>query len=228
MSLSIEHNIAKVWQHIRDAEKKYHRNPNSVQLLAVSKTRSAHCIRTAVEAGISDIGENYLQEAIEKKAALKDLDITWHFIGPIQSNKTRLITEQFDWVHSVDRLKIAHRLSEQRPGHLSPLNICIQVNINNENTKSGVTPEELPLLVKQIGNLPNIVLRGIMAVPQQTEDQQRQQENFAKVRHVATQVQKQCSTMDTLSMGMSADMQSAIAEGSTIVRIGTDIFGPRA
>jgi PLP dependent protein len=228
MSLSIEHNIAKVWQHIRAAEKKHHRRANSVQLIAVSKTRTAQCIRQAVEAGASHIGENYLREALEKQAALADLPITWHFIGPIQSNKTRLIAEHFDWVHSVDRLKIAARLSEQRPDSLPPLNICIQINVSGEHSKSGVKPDETEPLAEQISKLPNIILRGVMAVPAATENEQHQMDAFAQVSRTAVKLQQRHGTIDTLSMGMSTDMRAAIAQGATMVRIGTDIFGPRS
>lgn len=224
MAVSIEHNIAKVRQRLRAAQEKYHRNANSVQLMAVSKTRSADMIRQAVSAGITEIGENYLQEALDKIAVLGDLGINWHFIGPIQANKTRAIAEHFSWVHSVDRLKIASRISRQRPEHLPPINICLQVNISNEKSKSGVSLEQLGPLAVQIRQLPNIRLRGLMAIPQASDNEVEQRAAFAKLAQAA----KQITGCDTLSMGMSADLEAAVAEGSTIVRVGTDIFGPRA
>lgn len=227
MSAVIEHNIAKVRQQIREAEKKNHRSPHSVQLMAVSKTRSADDIRTAVHAGITHIGESYLQEALDKIDSLEDLAITWHFIGPIQSNKTRPIAEHFDWVHSVERLKIAKRLSEQRPASSPPLNVCIQVNVSSEKSKSGVSIADTLALAEQVSQLPNIMLRGLMAIPQFTKDPQLQRLAFAKVRELVEEMQQRWPTVDTLSMGMSNDMLSAIAEGATIVRIGTDIFGAR-
>ena len=224
MYSSIEHNIAKLRQRIRAAEEKYGRKNHSVQLMAVSKTRSAAMIQQAVNAGIKDIGENYLQEALDKIEQLQDLDICWHFIGPIQSNKTRLIAQHFDWVHSVDRFKIAKRLSEQRPRHLPPLNICLQVNIDNEPSKSGVRLQELNTLSLELASLPNIQLRGLMAIPKADNDSAAQRTAFATLAAAAQQLDH----CDTLSMGMSADLEAAVAEGSTLVRIGTDIFGPRS
>jgi pyridoxal phosphate enzyme (YggS family) len=226
MSQSIEHNIANVRQRIRDAEKKYGRIDDSVQLMAVSKTQPATNVRLAIAAGITDVGENYLQEALDKIEQLADLAICWHFIGPIQSNKTRAIAEHFDWVHSVDRLKIAQRLNDQRPSQLPPLNICLQVNIDDETSKSGVALGQLPELTQQISHLPNIRLRGLMAIPKASDREDEQRVAFAKLAEAANQLNK-TSPIDTLSMGMSKDLDAAIAEGSTLVRIGTDIFGPR-
>ena len=181
----------------------------------------------AHECGLSEFGENYLQEALEKIEELSDLELSWHFIGPIQSNKTKLIAENFDWVHSVDRAKIARRLSEQRPTHLPPLQTCIQVNISREYSKSGVSLEELPFLAKELRRLPGITLRGLMAIPAEADDFEYQSGEFARLRTAMENLKDIVPEMDTLSMGMSRDMEAAIAEGSTMVRIGTDIFGPR-
>lgn len=227
MSLSIAFNIAKVQQRIRDAEKKYHRSADSVQLMAVSKTRSAEMIRQAAAAGITHIGENYLQEALQKQQQLDDLPLCWHFIGPLQANKTRTVAEHFSWVHSVDRAKLVERLNRQRPSHLAPLNICLQVNISNESSKSGITLAELPELAELCARQPNLCLRGLMAIPQASDSIQHQRQAFAQLSQAAAQLQHLYATLDTLSMGMSGDMEAAIAEGSTMVRIGTDIFGER-
>lgn len=224
---SIAFNIAKLRQHIRLAEKKYQRAENAVTLMAVSKTRPAEMIREAAAAGIQHIGENYLQEALDKQAELADLALTWHFIGPIQSNKTRPIAEHFDWVHSVDRFKIAQRLSDQRPASLAPLNICLQVNISAEASKAGVPLEGLAALAQQIAPLPGLCLRGLMAIPQASTDIDQQRAMFTQLASAATKLQSDCDSIDTLSMGMSGDMEAAIAEGATMVRIGTDIFGAR-
>ncbi|MCR8922461.1 YggS family pyridoxal phosphate-dependent enzyme [Dasania sp. GY-MA-18] len=228
MATTIAQNIAKLQQRISVAEQKYQRDHDSVKLMAVSKTKPAALIREAAAAGAYHIGENYLQEALEKIIELKDLDLCWHFIGPIQSNKTRPIAEHFDWVHGVDRLKIARRLSEQRPPSLPALNICLQVNVNDESSKSGVSLAELPELALAVAELPQLQLRGLMAIPKASTDQQEQRHNFAQVANAFKALQSQLPQLDTLSMGMSGDMDAAIAEGSTIVRIGTDIFGARA
>jgi hypothetical protein len=203
------------------------RSPDSVSLLAVSKTRSADEVRELSRCGQRAFGENYLQEALDKIEALSDLGLEWHFIGPIQSNKTRPIAEHFDWVHSVDRLKIATRLSEQRPARLPPLNICLQVNISDEASKSGCSPDELPTLAAAVARLPNLRLRGLMAIPKPEDDPQRQRAVFAQVRELLQQLQQSHPGLDTLSMGMSADIDAAIQEGSTLVRVGTALFGPR-
>ena len=223
MTDSIAHNITKVRQRISAAEQKYLRNANSVQLMAVSKTRSAEQVRMAVSAGVDCLGENYLAEALEKMAALSDLAISWHFIGPIQSNKTRAIAAHFSWVHSVDRLKIATRLSQQRPAELGPLNICLQVNVSEEASKSGVALDQLAPLASQIAELPQLRLRGLMAIPAASADLQHQRQQFALLREAAATIEG----CDTLSMGMSGDLEAAVAEGSTLVRVGTDIFGAR-
>lgn len=219
--------IAKLQQGISQCEEKYQRKAGSVQLMAVSKTQSADKVRAAAATGLIHFGENYLQEALDKQQQLQDLNLCWHFIGPIQSNKTRSIAEHFDWVHSVDRLKIARRLSEQRPASLAPLNICLQLNVNNEASKSGIALSELNEFAGAVALLPNLSLRGLMAIPEASKKTEQQRENFAKVRAAFEQLKQQHPTLDTLSMGMSGDYPAAIAEGSTFVRIGTQLFGAR-
>lgn len=224
----IDDKLRKVTERIQLAASRVGRNPQSVQLVAVSKTQPAAAIADAYAWGQRHFGENYLQEALDKQSELASLaDIQWHFIGPIQSNKTRLIAEHFNWVHSVDRLKIAQRLSEQRPAQQSDLNICIQVNIDDEATKSGVSLQELPALAAEIASLPRLKLRGLMAIPAATQDLNQQHSAFATLRKALEQLQVQGYKLDTLSMGMSGDMDAAIAEGATFVRVGTDIFGAR-
>ena len=221
---TIADNIAQVEARIRAAALAVQRDVTSVHLLAVSKTKPAAALRDAYAAGLRDFGENYLQEARAKQVELADLPLCWHFIGPIQSNKTRDIAEHFAWVHSVDRLKIAQRLSEQRPADLPPLNICIQVNVSGEASKSGCTPEDLPALAAAIQALPRLTLRGLMAIPEPTEVRAEQDAAFAKVRSLQQSLNM---GLDTLSMGMSHDLESAIAQGATWVRIGTALFGAR-
>ncbi|WP_449121662.1 YggS family pyridoxal phosphate-dependent enzyme [Pseudomonas viridiflava] len=221
---TIAANISTLEQRIRTASLAAQRDPASVGLLAVSKTKPSSALREAYAAGLREFGENYLQEALGKQAELADLPLCWHFIGPIQSNKTRAIAENFAWVHSVDRLKIAQRLSEQRPEGLEPLNICIQVNVSGETSKSGCTPEDLPALATAISALPRLKLRGLMAIPEPTEDQAEQAAAFAAVRTLQDQLDL---PLDTLSMGMSHDLEAAIAQGATWVRIGTALFGAR-
>ena len=221
---TIADNIGQVSQRIRAAADAVQRDANSIHLLAVSKTKPAQALREAYAAGMCDFGENYLQEALGKQAELTDLPLSWHFIGPIQSNKTRAIAENFAWVHSVDRLKIAQRLSEQRPADLPPLNICIQVNVSGEASKSGCTPADLPALARAISALPRLKLRGLMAIPEPTEDRTEQDAAFAAVRDLQASLNL---PLDTLSMGMSHDLESAIAQGATWVRIGTALFGAR-
>lgn len=216
-----------VCQQIRRACENANRSLDEVQLLAVSKTRSAEEVRQLHACGQAAFGENYLQEALDKIDALQDLPLEWHFIGPIQSNKTRPIAEHFDWVHSVDRLKVARRLSEQRPEGLPALNLCLQVNISGEASKSGCSPEELPELARAVAALPGIQLRGLMAIPEPETDSERQRATFARVRALMAALQPELPTLDTLSMGMSGDLDAAIAEGASIVRIGTALFGPR-
>ncbi|MFJ7796395.1 YggS family pyridoxal phosphate-dependent enzyme [Pseudomonas sp. NPDC096950] len=221
---TIADNILQVSSRIHAATVAAKRDEHSVQLLAVSKTKPAEALREAYAAGLRDFGENYLQEALGKQLELADLPLIWHFIGPIQSNKTRAIAEHFAWVHSVDRLKIAQRLSEQRPADLPPLNICIQVNVSGEDSKSGCTPADLPALAKAISELPRLKLRGLMAIPEPTEDRAAQDAAFAAVQHLQASLEL---PLDTLSMGMSHDLESAIAMGATWVRIGTALFGAR-
>ncbi|PIB47892.1 hypothetical protein AOA57_16650 [Pseudomonas sp. 2588-5] len=221
---TIADNIGQVSQRIRAAADAVQRDASSIHLLAVSKTKPAQAVREAYAAGMRDFGENYLQEALGKQAELTDLPLSWHFIGPIQSNKTRAIAENFAWVHSVDRLKIAQRLSEQRPADLPPLNICIQVNVSGEASKSGCTPADLPALANAISALPRLKLRGLMAIPEPTEDRATQDAAFAAVRDLQNSLNL---PLDTLSMGMSHDLESAIAQGATWVRIGTALFGAR-
>ncbi|AXO86600.1 YggS family pyridoxal phosphate-dependent enzyme [Pseudomonas parafulva] len=217
-------NLHAIRTRIDGAAKASHRDPASVQLLAVSKTKPASAIAELHRAGVRDFGENYLQEALTKQTELSDLPLIWHFIGPIQSNKTKAIAEHFDWVHSVDRLKIAQRLSDQRPTDLPPLNICLQVNVSGEDSKSGCTPEQLPALAQAVAALPNLRLRGLMAIPEPTDDPAAQHAAFARLR----QLQEALGLgLDSLSMGMSHDLEAAIAQGATWVRIGTALFGAR-
>jgi pyridoxal phosphate enzyme (YggS family) len=204
---------------------------STVQLLAVSKTFPAEAVLEAAACGQRAFGENYVQEGVDKIAvvakALPDTRLEWHFIGPIQSNKTRPIATHFDWVHTVERLKIAQRLSEQRPPELGPLNICLQVNISGEASKSGATPEELPALARAVAALPHLRLRGLMAIPEPQADPELQRAPFARLRELAQDLVKSGIHLDTLSMGMSGDMRAAVLEGATIVRVGSAIFGAR-
>src|SRR5690606_22745351 len=221
---TIANNIAKVAARIREAAQAAGRDPDTVGLLAVSKTQPAEAIREANGAGLSDFGENYLQEALEKQASLADLALTWHFIGPIQSNKTKAIAAHFDWIHSVDRLKLAQRLSEQRPAQLPPLNVCLQVNVSGEASKSGCAPDEVEALANAVAALPGLRLRGLMAIPEPSNDPAEQHAAFARLSLLQQQLDLE---LDTLSMGMSQDLEAAIAEGATWVRIGTALFGAR-
>jgi len=204
---------------------------STVQLLAVSKTFPAEAVLEAAACGQRAFGENYLQEGVDKIAAvakaLPDTPLEWHFIGPIQSNKTRPIATSFDWVHTVERLKIAQRLSEQRPAERGVLNICLQVNISGEASKSGVHPDELPALAREVARLPNLRLRGLMAIPEPEDDPALQRIPFARLRALAQDIVKDGIFVDTLSMGMSGDMRAAILEGASIVRVGSAIFGAR-
>ena len=224
---NMEKNLNDIRARIASAASASGRAAESVMLLAVSKKKPASDIRLAYDCGQRDFGENYLQEALQKQQDLQDLDINWHFIGAIQSNKTRSIAEAFDWVHCVDRLKIATRLSEQRPTTLAPLNICIQVNIDHETSKAGIDLSELNNLATAIAALPGIQLRGLMAIPAPRTDYSGQCEAFARLAGALASLQQQGLDCDTLSMGMTQDMDAAIAQGSTLVRIGTAIFGER-
>jgi len=220
-------NLQATRQAIEQAAKTAHRNAADVRLLAVSKTFPATAVREAYLAGQTAFGENYLQEALDKMSELRDLPLEWHFIGPIQSNKTRTIAENFAWVHSVDRLKIAERLSAQRPPELPPLNVCLQVNVSREETKSGVAPGEVEQLAQEVALLPRLKLRGLMSIPSPATDATAQRAPFAQMQLLLRQLNSQGMALDTLSMGMSHDYPAAILEGATIVRIGTAIFGTR-
>jgi len=224
---TIASNLQAVRNAIAAAAVKAGRNASDVSLLAVSKTFSPELLREAYGAGQTRFAESYVQEALHKIAILHDLQIEWHYIGPIQSNKTRAIAENFSWVHSVDRLKIAERLSGQRPAHMPPLQVCLQVNISMENSKSGVSPDEAGTLAHAVVKLPNLKLRGLMAVPAPSDDMVEQRLPFVQLRKLRDQLNQQGLQLDTLSMGMSHDFVAAIAEGATIVRIGTAIFGNR-
>jgi pyridoxal phosphate enzyme (YggS family) len=224
---SISERLQAVTERLHMAENAAGRAPGSVALVAVSKTQPANAIREAYAAGQRAFGENYLQEALDKMAVLSDLPLEWHYIGPIQSNKTRPIAEHFDWVHGVDRLKIAQRLSDARPIEMPPLDICIEVNVSNEPSKGGVPPEEVTALADAIAELPRLRLRGLMAIPAPTNDVALQHGQFRMLRELHESLNAHGHALDTLSMGMSDDFPAAIAEGATIVRIGTSIFGPR-
>jgi pyridoxal phosphate enzyme (YggS family) len=227
----IRQNLQAVRQRITNAADSAQRDVHGIDLLAVSKTFGADAVVAAAEAGQRAFGENYLQEALDKINTVRtlrpDLVLEWHFIGPVQSNKTRPIAEHFDWVHAVDREKIAQRLSEQRPAHLPPLNICLQVNISGEASKSGVLPADALALAKAISGLPRLRLRGLMAIPEAEGDAVQQRAPFHHLHVLFDQLCAAGLPLDTLSMGMSADMAAAIAEGATIVRIGSAIFGNR-
>lgn len=225
---SISERLQAIRTGIRQAESAAGRPPDSVQLLAVSKTKPATDIREAYAAGQRLFGENYVQEALGKMEELTDLALEWHFIGPIQSNKTRPIAEHFDWVHGIDRLKIAQRLNDARPDHLPPLNVCIEVNVSGEDSKEGVAPEEVASLAAAIVQLPRLRLRGLMTIPAPTHDPSLQQLPFRRMRELQGSLLAHGYPLDTLSMGMSEDYPAAIAEGATIVRVGTAIFGARA
>ena len=222
----IKNQLNDILLQISQAEQRYARLPGDVLLLAVSKTKSAQAIAKAYQAGQRHFGENYCQEVLGKQKELGAYDITWHFIGPIQSNKTKLIANHFSWVHSVDSFRIAQRLSDQRANTLPPLNICLQVNISDEQTKSGIRLAELAELTQSVAALPNLILRGVMAVPEPELDFEKQRQPFKALR--ASVVALNNPALDTFSFGMSADLNAAIAEGSTIVRIGTALFGARA
>lgn len=220
--------LAAVKQQIAAYEKKYQRLTHSVSLLAVSKTHSVEKVLSAYAAGQRQFGENYVQEALPKIEALSDKQIEWHFIGPIQSNKTRKIAEHFAWVHSVASVKIANRLNEQRPSDLPPLNICIEVNIDAEESKAGINPTAVETLAAQISILPQLKLRGLMCIPAASMDFTQQRLTFRKLYTLYEALQNKGFNLDTLSMGMSDDFEAAIAEGSTLIRLGTAIFGTRA
>lgn len=220
-------NITKLLERVRLSAEKSQRNTGDIRVLAVSKNHPAQDIRLAHSCGLDDFGESYLQEALPKMAELEGLELTWHFIGPIQSNKTRPIAEHFQWVHSVDRSKVARRLNDQRPPLLPPLQVCLQVNISGETSKSGATVDELPQLVRDVMLLPRLELRGLMAIPAATKELRLQQLAFSKLRSTLVELRQLAPALDTLSMGMSGDLEAAIAQGATIIRVGSAIFGPR-
>jgi pyridoxal phosphate enzyme (YggS family) len=220
-------NLTTVLTRIQQAERQFQRPPGSVTLLAVSKGQSTDPIAAIAAAGQHCFGESYLQEALAKIEALRQFALEWHFIGPIQANKTRGIAAHFSWVHSVDRLKIAQRLSEQRPPHLPPLNVCLEVNISQESSKHGLNPAELQAVARAVADLPRLRLRGLMAVPAPAEEFTAQRRPLARLRALQQELITAGLELDTLSMGMSADLEAAIAEGATVVRVGTAIFGPR-
>ena len=224
---AITSNLQAVQTRINQAATKAGRSPETIQLLAVSKTWPLASVMAAADAGQHAFGENYVQEGVDKTIATVHRQLSWHFIGPLQSNKTRLVAEHFDWVHSIERLKIAERLSAQRPSHLPPLQVCLQVNVSGEVSKSGCTPDEAPELAKSISQLPGLKLRGLMAIPEPADDYAAQCAPFRRLRETYLQLQASGLPLDTLSMGMSHDLEAAIAEGATIVRIGTAIFGER-
>ena len=224
---SIESNLQVVRARIAAVARAAGRDPGAITLLAVSKTFAADAVRAAHGAGQREFGENYVQEGVEKTAALRALPLIWHFIGPIQSNKTRLIAEHFDWVHSVAREKIAERLSQARPEQLAPLEICLQVNVSGEASKSGVAPEEVRALAETVRALPRLRLRGLMAVPEPSDNVDLQRGRFRSLRLLQEELNGAGFGLDTLSMGMSQDLEAAVMEGATIVRVGTAIFGER-
>ena len=224
---SIHNRLAAIHARIATAEREYGRQPGSTTLLAVGKSQPADVIGAVYAAGQRDFGESYLQEALSKQSALSDFAITWHFIGALQSNKTRQVAQHFSWVHSVDRLRIAVRLNEQRPEEMPPLNICLQVNIGSERQKAGIAPLDLHLLAAQIRPLSKLRLRGLMALPPPSNDIGAQRGYFQQLKLAFEQLRNEGHPLDTLSMGMSSDLEAAIAEGSTLVRIGTALFGER-
>ena len=233
---TIAHQLHQIHQRLQTACVAAHRAPDAVALLAVSKTFGPDAVAQAIAAGQRQFGENYIQEAVDKIRALADhparAELVWHCIGPVQGNKTRLVAEHFDWVHTVDRLKIAQRLSEQRPAHLAPLQLCIQVNVDGGATKSGVAPDEVEALVREIATLPQLTLRGVMSIPDIAPDFEAQYAVHQRVRavfdHIARLGLPQLKQWDTLSLGMTADLQPAVQAGSTLVRVGRGIFGSRS
>ena len=220
-------NIAKLRQRVRRSAEKSHFGNSDILVVAVSKTRSAEDVRAAHALGFANFGENYLREAVEKIVALQDLPLVWHFIGPIQSNKAGPIAEHFDWVQSIDREKIARRLNNLRPEHLPPLQVCLQINISGEASKSGANIDEIPVLARAILDLPRLELRGLMAIPAASSDETQQHESFSAMREALAQLKSLAPAVDTLSMGMSGDLEAAILEGANVIRVGTAIFGPR-
>ena len=228
MRTSVSDNLVQVRKRIALASQAVGRSPEAVKLLAVSKTMPAQAVREAYAAGQLAFGENYIQEGVDKIASLADLPLEWHCIGPIQSNKTKLVAENFAWVHSIDRLKIAERLSAQRPSHLSPLQVCLQVNVDGGSNKSGVAPEELLALAQAVAKLPHLQLRGIMTIPEPAETEVEARAVHHQAKTLFDNLNHAGLKLDTLSMGMTSDLEAAVAEGSTCVRVGTAIFGARS
>lgn len=237
--MSFSQNLQEIKQRIAAACAQHGKNPAGIQVLAVSKTFAADVVENAIAAGATEFGENYVQEGVEKIAALSAYrnKLTWHFIGPLQSNKTREVAEHFDWMHSIDREKIARRLSEQRPKALAPLQVCLQVNVSGEESKSGVAPHEVQALALAVASLPNLILRGLMAIPEPTPDENLQRARFRTLAELFQTVRKQLepaeqAQFNVLSMGMSADLEAAVAESipeaATMVRVGTALFGQRS
>lgn len=225
---TISDRLRAVQMRVADAAIAAGRDPASVGLLAVSKTWPVDAVRAAAAAGQRAFGENYVQEGVDKIEALRELGLEWHFIGPLQSNKTRSVANAFDWVHSIDRLKIAERLSAQRDAHRPPLNVCIQVNVSGEDSKSGVAPDEAIALVKGVAALPRLRVRGLMCIPEPTDDLALLRARFALLHGLKDALVADGLALDTLSMGMSDDLEAAVAEGATLVRVGTAIFGQRS
>ena len=225
--VNVSDNLQILRERIARAEQSAGRSPSSVNLVAVSKTKPISLIRAVASEGQQAFGENYAQEAIEKADALAELALQWHFIGPVQSNKTQGLAKAMSWVHTVDRLKIARRLSDQRPENLPALNICLQVNISREPSKAGLPPDQVAALAHEVVQLPRLRLRGLMAIPAPTENISQQRRAFADMRELLQTLQRALPELDTLSMGMSGDLEAAIAEGATLIRVGSDIFGSR-
>ena len=224
---TISANLQAVRARINRAAAACGRVPDTIGLLAVSKAQPAACVLEAVAAGQTRFGENYVQEGVEKINAVGRPDLEWHFIGPLQSNKTRAVAEAFSWAHTIDRVKIAERLSQQRPETLPPLQICLQINVSGEDSKSGIAPAEALRLAHDVVNLPRLCLRGLMAIPAPNEDPAQQRSAFRSLRQVFEQLRAEGFELDTLSMGMSNDIEAAVAEGATLLRVGTAIFGER-
>jgi pyridoxal phosphate enzyme (YggS family) len=224
---AIADNLQAVQARISKAAEAVGRSPESVRLLAVSKTWPLSCVVDAADAGQRAFGENYVQEGVDKISSISGRNLEWHFIGPLQSNKTKPVAEHFDWVHSIDRLKVAERLAAQRPLYLPPLQVCVQVNVSGEASKSGCSPDEALSLCRAVAALPGLQLRGLMAIPEPVDDPQAQRQPFRQLRQLSERIRAAGLPLDTLSMGMSHDLEAAVAEGATIVRVGTAIFGER-
>ncbi len=227
MTTTVASRVTATQQRLAEAARSAGREPSSILLLAISKTQPADVIQAAYDAGLRAFGENYLQEAVDKQPQLP-ADIEWHCTGPVQSNKSKLVAEHFDWCHTVDSVKLAERLNNQRPVALPPLNVCIQLHIGGEESKSGIAADDAPSVAAAIAKMPHLRLRGVMTIPPASEDPAEQRRWFAEAREVFERLKAAHPSVDTLSMGMSGDMEAAIAEGSTMIRIGSALFGPRA